>query len=272
MLKPPYTRYEERLYLYTLKLAELPPLADPDLIGAWVEDGEAVLFFHRQKKEFVEALCRKTGSSLVYEADLDYRDWEAGHAIHPFELAGLKVAPVWEAASADICLDPSVIFGTGFHPTTRMCLETLLQNLASGHRIDTMLDLGSGTGLLAIAAAQKGIHRVTAVDHNSLACALAAANAERNGVADRIEVRQLDLRRDCPDTRVDLVIANLYRSLLEHLFQNPSFWQANHYLLSGFVPAMEAELLASLPPRGLTFVQRRREELWCLWELKRSLT
>jgi ribosomal protein L11 methyltransferase len=107
------------------------------------------------------------------------------------------------------------------------------------------------------------------VDNNSLACALAAANAEGNGMADRVSVRQLDLRRECPDTRVDLVIANLYRGLLETLFRNPDFWQADRYLLSGFIPAMEAELLADLPPRGLTFLARRRRELWCLWELAR---
>jgi ribosomal protein L11 methyltransferase len=268
MLKPPYARYE-RLYVYSLNLSELPPLSDPDLIGAWVEDGEAVLFFHRRKTTLIEALCQTTGSTLVYEADLDYQDWEAGHAIAAFELGGLTVAPIWDPAPADIRLDPSVIFGSGFHPTTRLCLETLLQTLTAGHRIDSVLDLGSGTGLLAIAAAKRGARRVTAIDNNTLACALAAANAERNGVADQVSVRQLDLRRECPDTRVDLVIANLYRGLLEPLFRNPDFWQADRYLLSGFVPAMEAELLAALPPRGLTFIERRRQELWCLWELAR---
>jgi ribosomal protein L11 methyltransferase len=266
MLKPPYTHYE-RLYVYSLNLTELPPLNDPDLIGAWVEDGEAVLFFHRQKTSLIEALCRTTGGTLVYEADLDYRDWEAGHAIAPFELGGLTVAPIWDPGPADIRLDPSVIFGSGFHPTTRLCLEALLQTFTAEHRIDSVLDLGSGTGLLAIAAAKKGASRVTAVDNNSLACALAAANAERNGMAGRVSVRQLDLRRECPDTRVDLVIANLYRGLLETLFRNPDFWQADRYLLSGFIPAMEAELLADLPPRGFTFLERRRRELWCLWEL-----
>ncbi|MDA8163707.1 MAG: 50S ribosomal protein L11 methyltransferase [Desulfobacteraceae bacterium] len=270
MLKPPYTQYD-RLFVYNLSLSELPPLTDPDLIGAWVEDGEAVLFFHKAKKGLVEELCRRTGGSLIYEADLDYRDWEAGHAISAFTVAGFTVAPAWEEGPADIRLDPSVVFGSGFHPTTRLCLEALLGLLAAPpFPIRTMLDLGSGTGLLAIAAARRGVEAVTAIDHNTLACELAAANAARNGVAGRVRVRRLDLRQECPDTRVDLVVANLYRTLLEGLFQNPEFWHARRHIISGFVPAMEADLLAALPARGLKFLARGRKELWCLWEIESS--
>jgi ribosomal protein L11 methyltransferase len=268
VLKPPYTRYD-RLHVYSLDLAELPPLVDdPDLIGAWVEDGEALLFFHREKEALIEGLCRQTGSSVVYQADLDYQEWEAGHVISSFSVDGLTVAPVWETAPADIRLDPSVVFGSGFHPTTRLCLEMLLKYIAEDSP-RSVLDLGSGTGLLGIAAACRGVPEVTAVDHNALACELLAANAERNGVADRLAIRQLDLRRGCPDTRVDLVVANLYKGLLEQLFDQPSFWQAKTYLISGFVPAMEPDLLAALPPRGLRFVKRQRRELWCLWILRR---
>jgi ribosomal protein L11 methyltransferase len=269
MLKPPYTRYE-RLYVYSLNLSELPHLEDPDLIGSWMEDGESIFFFHRPKDQLIKALCRRCGGSLTYQADLDYQDWEAGHAISAFKLHGLTVAPAWEAGPADIRLDPSVIFGSGFHPTTRLCLEALLRHLEAGKPTSSVLELGSGTGLLAIAAAKRGAGQVTAVDNNSLACSLAVANAQRNGVADLIMVRQLDLRRQCPDTRVDLVIANLYRGLLETLFSNPDFWRAERYLISGFVPAMETELLAALPPRGLTFVQRLRQEFWCLWILEKK--
>jgi ribosomal protein L11 methyltransferase len=211
----------------------------------------------------------RTGGSLIYEADLDYHDWEAGHAISAFTVGDLTVAPVWDPAPADIRLDPSVIFGSGFHPTTRLCLEALLEQFTEPpYPIRSMLDLGSGTGLLAITAARKGIETVTAVDHNTLACKLAAANAERNGVGDQVKVRKLDLRQECPDTRVDLVVANLYRTLLEGLFQNPDFWHARRYLISGFVPAMEPDLLAALPARDLKFLARRRKELWCLWLLE----
>ena len=270
MLRPPYTHYS-RLYTYHLDLKNLPAIDDPDLIGAWIEDDPAVLFFHRPKKQLVKKLCETSGAKLIYEADLDYTDWEAGREIGAFTVDGLTVAPVWEQAAADISLDPSVIFGSGFHPSTRLCLEGLLKYTASPEiTINTALDLGCGTGLLAIAAAKQGVGRITACDNNRLACQVANANCLANGVQDRVAVLEADLRRQCPDTRVDLVMANLYKVLILELFDSPDFGQARLYLLSGFIAGMEEDLLAALPQGGITFLERRRNDRWCCWALLRQ--
>ncbi len=267
MLRPPYQRYQ-RLYVYHLNCPDLPPITDPDLIGIWQEDDSPILFFHRPKEKLIAQLCRDLGCDVIYQADLDYADWEAGQDITAFTEAGLTVAPVWAEERADIRLDPSVIFGTGFHPSTRLCLETMGKYCRTPElNLKTMLDLGCGTGLLAIAGARLGLSQITAIDHNPLACDVARKNVALNECADRIQVRQTDLRRELPDTGVDLVVANLYHHLLAELFAKPSFWAGKLYLLSGFIPAMEEELLAALPTDRIRMLERRRAERWCLWVL-----
>ena len=269
MLQPPYTRYEH-LYVYHLDLPFAPEVHDPDMIGTWLEDGSAILFFHRPKDNIIQLLCKKHGCNIIYQADLSYDDWEAGQKIEVFQVEDLTIAPVWEPCAADIRLDPSVIFGSGFHPSTRLCLETLLQYLDTPEiAINSMLDLGCGTGLLAITAALKGVGHITAVDHNPLACTVARHNIQLNNVKHKITVHEADLRSAIPSTNVDLVIANLYRELLEHLFSTPSFWQASYYILAGFIPAMEEQLLAALPQKNLRLLERRKKEKWCLWVIAR---
>lgn len=267
MLRPPYQRYQH-LYVYHLDNVALPAIDDPDLIGVWLEDGSPILFFHQSKDELIARLCTAHGGKVIYQADLDYTDWEAGQEISPFSLGGLTVAPVWAVEEADIRLDPSVIFGTGFHPSTRLCLETLSKYCRTPElTINSMLDLGTGTGLLAIAAAKMGVEKITALDHNPLACEVACKNVALNSCAAQINVRESDLRLEEPDTGVDLVVANLYPTLLAELFARPSFWRGKLYLISGFIPAMEEELLAALPAGKIRILERLRSERWCLWVL-----
>lgn len=208
MLKTPYTRYN-RLYVYHLDLAELPQLDDPDLIAAWLEDNSALFFFHSPKEKLIQKLCQQTGSSIIYAADLDYSDWEAGREFVRFNVEDIWVAPIWDSDPARIRLDPSVVFGSGFHPSTRLCMQLLWKLLGNQeNKIRTALDLGTGTGLLAITAATLGVEKIIAIDHNSFACTLARSNIELNQLAKQITVTQLDLQSKMPDTGVDLVIAN----------------------------------------------------------------
>ena len=267
MLRPPYQRYH-RLYVYHLDAVDLPPIDDPDLIGVWLEDGNPILFFHRAKDELIAALCKRSDGKVIYQADLDYADWEAGQDIAPFSLGGLTVAPVWDQGPADIRLDPSVIFGTGFHPSTRLCLKTLAKYCRNPELpVRSVLDLGCGTALLAIAAARLGATSVTALDHNPLACQVARHNVTLNGCERQVTVKQHDLRQSDPDTDVDLVVANLYHNLLADLFERPTFWRGKYYLVAGFIPSMEEELMAALPTGRVRMLERLRAERWCLWVL-----
>lgn len=266
MLKPPHSRYY-RLYTYHIDGTGLRLPDDSDFIGAWEEDGMTVVVFHAARDRLVENLCRRSGLKLFYRAELDYDEWEMGREIIPFTVGPLTVAPIWNPAPASIKIDPSVVFGSGFHPSTHLCLESLINFHAKLPRHFTALDLGCGTGLLAISAARLGASSVTAVDHNSLACAVTRQNSAYNNVENRIHVRQENLREKPPSTKVDLVMANLHHELLAFLFRNPSFWQARLFILSGFMPNEEEALLTALPDPPSPFLARRRQEKWCVWVL-----
>jgi ribosomal protein L11 methyltransferase len=155
------------------------------------------------------------GSALVEVSTSEVADdwdrrWRSFH--RPLVLGDrLSVRPPWEEAPAsvdiDLVIDPGQAFGTGAHATTRLCLELMLGLPASGG----FLDLGCGSGVLAIAAARLGWGPVAAVDFDPLAVDAAAANAQVNGVP--VEVWRHDLRVD-PVVSAPVVAANLLRPLL----------------------------------------------------------
>ncbi len=275
MLRKPHTRYHH-LYVYYLDRKDIEIIEDPDLIGIWIEDDCAIIFFHQPRDAFIDDLCRRRGIKIIYRADLDYRDWEAGVEITSFTTHSLVVSPVWEGESGDandrrtIILDPSVIFGSGFHATTRLCLETLETLMCQSEaRVGTVLDLGTGTGLLAIAAAKLGAEQVVGIDNNPLAVAVAKRNVDMNGCGDRVKILNHDLHGGLPDMHYDLVITNLYKGLLLRLFADADFWKARFFLVSGFIPGMEGELLAAMPQAGIHLLDRRTSEQWRLWLLAR---
>jgi ribosomal protein L11 methyltransferase len=149
----------------------------------------------------------------------------------PGRVSALHVRPPWAPAAGDggddmeeIVIDPGQAFGTGGHATTKLCLGLLLELAArGGSRRGALLDVGTGSGVLAIAAVRLGYGPVLALDHDRASVAAAIENAKANDVA--IEVRQLDLRRErlptlpegSPDEqngRDPVIVANLVRPLL----------------------------------------------------------
>jgi ribosomal protein L11 methyltransferase len=135
-------------------------------------------------------------------------EWRRFHL--PVSVGPLWVGPPWlepDAGQTPVVVDPGRAFGTGAHETTRLCLE-LLTGLERG----TFLDVGCGSGVLAIAAARLGFEPVTALDSDRGAVDSTLHNARDNGVAlDRVE--RADLRRE-PMPAADAVVANLMRPLL----------------------------------------------------------
>jgi ribosomal protein L11 methyltransferase len=124
----------------------------------------------------------------------------------------LAVRPPWEAplgTPVEIVIDPGRAFGTGAHATTRLCLEALLEFRPHG----SFIDLGCGSGVLAIAASKLGWHPVGALDHDPAAIEATEANAQRNRA--EVTARRYDLRTDAVDASVAATVAaNLFGPLL----------------------------------------------------------
>ncbi len=146
----------------------------------------------------------------------DWADrWRQFH--RPIEIAGrLYVRPPWEPARNDIMdlvIDPGQAFGTGAHHTTRLCLELLADEpVPEASDAAGVMDLGCGSGVLAIAAAKLGWGPVAGVDHELESVRATAENADVNGVA--VTVERFDLIRGGPAPTAPLVLANLLRPLL----------------------------------------------------------
>ena len=183
----------------------------------------------------------------------------------------LAVRPPWEqplGAATEIVIDPAQAFGTGSHATTRLCLELLLE-LPRG---DALLDLGCGSGVLAIAAAKLGFGPVAAVDFDPLSVAATEANAAVNGVA--LEVARCDVRSD-PLPHAPTVMANLLRPLLldyARRLGEPAAPPAPETLVASGLLVHEAdEIAAAFAARGLRERDRRERGEWAALLLSRPV-
>ena len=129
----------------------------------------------------------------------------------------LWLRPSWEEPSEgtiDVVVDPGRAFGTGAHPTTRLCLEYLLELEAAGEAPGPLTDLGTGSGVLAIAAAKLGWAPVHGYDHEPASIEAATANAEANGVA--VDFERATSARACPSF-APTVVANMTAPVLREV-------------------------------------------------------
>jgi ribosomal protein L11 methyltransferase len=210
---------------------------------------------------------------IVHEAD-----WaEAWKAHFPVLRIGSRIVikPTWRRhrAVADdvvLALDPGMAFGTGLHPTTRLCLAAL-ETLADRGTLEgaRVLDVGCGSGILAIAAAKLGASSVLGVDTDPIAVEATVANAGRNGLADRIAARQGSLPSG--DARFDVVLANLIASLLVTLapLLRDEMRTGGALLASGIFIDREAEVRTAFDAAGLTVTARTAEGEWVALEAVR---
>jgi ribosomal protein L11 methyltransferase len=180
--------------------------------GDWVEF--AVYGAPGELPELERGEAEVAGVRVVVSGTEVPDDWEERwKAFHRPVLVGgrVYVRPPWEPpgdAEIDLVIDPGRAFGTGSHATTRLCLELLLDVSAPG----SVVDLGCGSGVLAIAAARLGFGPVAALDADVLAVQATEQNAAANGVT-LDEVGRANLREQ-PAPPADLVLANLMRPLL----------------------------------------------------------
>jgi ribosomal protein L11 methyltransferase len=168
----------------------------------------------------------------------------------------------------DVVVDPGRAFGTGAHPTTRLCLELLLDLAAAGAAAGPLTDLGTGSGVLAIAAAKLGWHPVCAYDHEAAARAAATANAAANGV--ELEVERIDLRRSVPEL-AQTTVANLTAPVLREVAARIDRDFAPGVLVcSGLLPSELDDVATAFRPAGLDEDERRRDGDWAALLMRRD--
>jgi len=199
----------------------------------------------------------QTGPGLITVTSITDEDWVENYKKHfkPIRIGRFLIKPSWEAVEASpgdlvIRLDPGLAFGTGSHPTTEGCLIFLQEFMTGG---ETVFDLGTGSGILSIAAAKLGARRVIAIDNDPQAITVARENAEKNGVADKIEFSVADFAA-ISTIGADLMVANLTAPLIIDFLEDiPGKVQGLKILIaSGIMVEQRAGVIRALGKAGFT--------------------
>ena len=182
-----------------------------------------------------------------------------------FRAAGrFVIRPSWEeyqAEAGDIVLqiDPGMAFGTGDHESTRLCLKLLQKYMQPGSRV---LDVGTGSGILGIAAMKLGASSVLALDYDPVSVRVAAENAAANGVV--METRQSDLLNSADGGPYDVILANIVADILIRLNRDvsPYLRQGGVYILGGIIEERLEEVTVSLSQSGMDVVETLAMNDW----------
>ena len=232
------------------------------------------------RREILDGLKRiancglKTGSGKVTLAKVRREDWAESWKRHfkPIEIgAALLVKPGWSKKpprknQAVVVLDPGLSFGTGQHPTTAFCLRALARHRKIGAG-RSFLDMGTGSGILAIAAAKLGFSPVCAFDFDPEAVRVARANARANGVHKKLRIMRKDVTklRVHPARQYDLICANLVSTLLtsERRRMVAQLNRGGTLVLAGILKSEFARVQKIYEELGLKLAARKVENEWC---------
>lgn len=215
----------------------------------------------------IQKLGLNPAAKQVQDADWE-NNWRDFYK--PMEIGKrLAVVPEWEAYDGDrvpVKLDPGLLFGTGDHPTTQMCLAAVEQYAAHGVSV---LDIGCGSGILGIAAAVLGARPVVAADVDEKAPEVVGANAALNGVEGAFTVYVGDVIADARLRKklgggYDLVLANIVADVIIPLAPYaPGFMAGDGvFVCSGIIDGREDEVEAALTAAGLKILHHDHKDEW----------
>ena len=250
-----------------------------DAVGAWLvartghaieerDDGTLVTFAEDERgaDELVQALSDQQGARAT-RRPLDTVDWSLHwrDGIEPRHFGRLTVTPSWIPAPSEgvsVVLDPESAFGSGEHGSTRAALALLERHLGAGDRV---LDLGSGSGILAIAAVKLGAARATGIEVDDDANVIARANAARNGVASATAFLTGDAADLAPLLGpADLLLSNILRTVNTALLPaiGTSLRTAGIAIFSGMETAEAGLFRPELEPAGFDIIEELTDADW----------
>ncbi len=249
----------------------------PFTIHTWVADSD-------YRPEIVEeirtalwhlGMMRPIGDLRVSTlAEEDWANaWKEHFKVHHIG-ARVVVRPPWIAYEAQgdevvVELDPGMAFGTGLHPSTRLSMLGVEHVVSHGDRV---LDVGTGSGILAIAALKLGATHADAVDVETVAVRATMENAARNGVADQVDVRLGSVGSGEPfQGQYDVVLANIIARILVELADAiiKATRPGGSMVLAGIITEREEDVVAAFAERGVNVITRRQEEDWVSLVLRR---
>ncbi len=257
----------------------LSRLDDAAVQGAWEDEGVVHLYWaedqwNDEKLVSVQSvLADLVQSSRVIPLSVQRvpsQDWNEAwtRSVKPLRIGRLVIRPSWEPVvlgpgDIEIVLDPKQAFGTGHHATTRMLLEWLQEGIRGGEQV---LDVGTGSAILAMAAVKLGAASAVGVEIDSVAVDCAREYVELNGLNDQIDIIAGTLA-DLPQgrwTTAELVLANLDRQTVLDLADDLvcSAPRGASIMVSGILVEQETEIVDQLSSLGLACVERREEEGW----------
>ena len=258
---------------------------DMSTLGQQTLHPELVVYTRPDALEGLGALAIRLGEELRLELALtatvreddDWRDtWKQFYApivfgeTHPATADTLLLRPSWidrrpGDPALELVLDPGRAFGTGQHETTRLCVDAMIDLRREGLAPGSVLDLGCGSGILALAAARlfPGATRITAVDNDPEATETTRENAELNALTDRLEVSTGTARE--LEGRHDLILANIRPSVLIPIASDLAGRLEPHgtAVLSGILGEEAEAVLAAYTSLGLQLHLRRDLNEWC---------
>lgn len=199
-------------------------------------------------------------------AGVEQEDWQNAWKkyYHAMDIGKrLAIVPGWEEYQTDrtvITMDPGMAFGTGTHETTSLCLEVLDERVKGGER---MLDIGTGSGILAIAALKLGAAEAEGVDIDPMCVRTAGENAERNGVQDRLKVLVGDLS-DKASGVYNIITANIVAAAILSLAPHVPALMAPDavFIASGIIDTRKDEVLEGLRAAGLDPIEVHEKRGW----------
>ena len=219
----------------------------------------------------VALISRLCSLSPLEERVMEEGEWMESWKSHfsILHMGRIVIRPSWldyeaKAGEVVIGMDPGMAFGTGHHPTTRMCLPELDQLVTPGV---SGLDVGTGSGILTVAAAKLGASYVLALDMDPIAIKAARANVRSNGLQRVAKVQRYKLSpEDSAGGGFDLVVANLYTKVILSLGPTLMAQLAPHgnLIVSGIMADRVPEVQAHLETAGYTLLRMAREGDWAV--------
>ena len=236
---------------------------DTVIIHMYLEPGDSPV----ETLALIAARMEAAGIPYTSETEgVEQEDWQNGWRkyYHPMDVGQrLAVVPSWqdyETSRVKLILDPGLAFGTGGHETTNLCLEVLDERVRGGERV---LDIGTGSGILAIAALKLGAAVAEGVDIDPVAVRTAGENAALNGVADKLTVLVGDLS-DKASGKYDIITANIVANAIMALAPAVPGLMADDavFIASGIIDSRKDEVIAALEAAGLTVLEVKEKRGW----------